>query len=278
MTKSINTLVEDIKDVLVSRELDKKTVSDFGQRLAAVLVDRLCEGSHKNELRMSNFGYPDRKLWYYVNTPGDAEPLSAETRLKFLYGDIIEELMVFLAKQSGHEVGNEQKKVSLHDVVGHIDCTIDGVVVDVKSANARSFDKFQYHNLDEYDPFGYRDQLSLYVSACRDLPDVAVKKQGSFLAVDKELGRIVLDTYNNKEINYETETKRKTDFLAKPDPPDRCYPPVPHGSSGNAKLGVECVYCPFKKKCWPEMKTFRYSNGDVHLVKVVRMPDVPEVT
>lgn len=282
--KSINTLVEDIRSVLVSHKLNKDAVTAFGHALAGKLVDRLCEGDNRSELRMSNFGMPDRKLWYTVNKPELAEPLSAEVRLKFLYGDIIEELMIFLAKQAGHDVKHEQREVELNGIHGHIDAVVDGVVVDFKSAGSRSFSKFAEHRLDYDDPFHYRDQLSLYVQACRDLPDVTVKRQGSFLAVDKELGRFCLDTYTVKDIDYEQESVRKNRMLREDQPPSRCYSPVPHGASGNQRLSVECSYCPFKRDCWKDtnqgrgLRTFLYSTGVVHLTHVAREPDVPEIT
>lgn len=280
--KSISTLVQDIQNILTAHNLSKNAVSEFSERLAARLIDRLGKREDTNTLRMSNYSTPDRKLWYTVNRPDLAESLEPEARLKFLYGDILEEFMIFLAQQQ-HNVQHIQREVSLYGVLGHIDCVIDGVVVDVKSANARSFSKFQHHSLGVDDPFGYLDQLSLYVYAAKDLPGVTVKKQGAFLAVDKELGKLVLDVYNIKEMDYEKETIRKRNILAESNPPQRCYEPVPEGTSGNLKLGVECSYCPFKKHCWSAandgrgIRTFAYSKGPVHLVKVIREPDVLEI-
>ena len=68
--------------------------------------------------------------------------------------------------------------------------------------------------------------------------------------------------------------------LADPDTPipERCYPDIPDGKSGNMKLSVPCSYCSFKEHCWPELRTFIYSNGPRYLTKVVRTPDVYEAT
>ena len=252
-------------------------VDAFSKDLAAILVERLSQGAKPPILRMSNYAMPDRKLWYTINTPEDAEPLSPENRLKYDYGAILEAYLMFLAEVGGHSVKHKQLEVNKHGVVGHIDGVVDGVVVDVKSASPRGFDKFKYHLLDSDDPFGYRDQLSLYVEGAKYLPDVTVKKQGAFLAVDKVSGELALDTYTAKEVDYEKETLRKRGMLAETVPPPRCYFPVPDGKSGNLKLGVECSYCPFKRKCWPGVRTFLYSNGPRHLVKVEREPDVPEL-
>jgi hypothetical protein len=276
--KSITTLVSDIQQRLLSNKAPSdERVKELGCRIADAVAEQLRGKGGNDKLRMSNFSTPDRKLWYSCNTPEDAEPVSPEARLNFMYGGVVEEIMLFLSKEAGHDVKHEQKEVELNGVLGHIDGVIDGVLVDVKSANSRSFDKFKYHRLDSDDPFGYRDQLSLYVRASEDLPDVKIKKQGAFLAVDKERGQLVLDTYTSKDTDYEKETIRKRSMLNERVPPPRCYLPVPDGKSGNLKLGVECSYCPFKKKCWPEMRTFLYSDGPRHLVRVEREPDVDEL-
>ena len=65
--------------------------------------------------------------------------------------------------------------------------------------------------------------------------------------------------------------------------PDRCYDPVPDGKSGNYKLPIGCVYCRHKTLCWSDanqgqgLRTFKYSNGNRHLVQIAKMPDVEEI-
>lgn len=275
--KQLSTLVEDIQQVLEGGVASENCVAGLAGTLSSVLVERLTNRGTNSILRMSNYAQPDRKLWYTVNTPQDAMALEPKAWLKFDYGAILEAYMLFLAKQAGHTVLHEQVEVNKHGITGHIDACIDGVIVDVKSASGRGFDKFKHHLLGSDDPFGYLDQLSLYVHACQDLPGVTVKKQGAFLAVNKENGEICLDVYDVKEMDYERETIRKRGMLSEGTPPPRCYKPVPEGQSGNLRLGVECSYCPFRKKCWPESRTFLYSRGPVHLVKVVREPEVPEL-
>ncbi len=283
MDKSITTLVADIKELVSKgKNFSDTALNELGEVVAKAVQEGLSPKPKQSALRMSNFAMPDRKLWYTVNQPELAEPLPPEARIKFLYGHIIEAVMLFLAEQSGHSVKHKQKEVTSHGVVGHIDAVIDGCTVDVKSAGARSFGKFRDHLLDSDDPFGYRDQLSLYVESVRDFPDVTVKGQGAFLAVDKELGNIVLDTYSTKKTDYEKETIRKRAMLSEPNPPPRCYVPIPDGKSGNLKLGVECSYCPFKHTCWASanggkgLRTFIYSTGPRYLTHVEREPDVPE--
>ena len=94
--KSINTLVSDIQQRLVSgKSFDEETVTAFAHNLAKKLANRLSE-AYKSALRLSNIGTKcDRKLWYSINYPELAEPLPASARLKFLYGDILEEVVLF---------------------------------------------------------------------------------------------------------------------------------------------------------------------------------------
>ena len=49
-----------------------------------------------------------------------------------MYGHILEQMVLFFVKLSGHEVTHEQKSVKVSGISGHMDCVIDGEVIDVK--------------------------------------------------------------------------------------------------------------------------------------------------
>jgi hypothetical protein len=272
--KSIDTLVDDIYELFSEREhvVDPERATRFGQAVAETIIRRLAEEGKKPTLRMSNLGTPDRKLWYTVNHPELAEPLRPEAKIKFLFGDILEELLLFLAEEAGHTVSERQKELDLFGVKGHKDATIDGVIVDCKSASTFSFNKFKSGLTPEDDSFGYLDQLNAYMSA-----DDTSSGLGAFLAIDKTLGHIVLDKHRQKKQDYETIIKRKREMLASGRPPPRCYSDIVDGKSVNRKLDVVCSYCPFKSNCWPGLRTFLYSTGPRYLTRVERLPDVPEV-
>lgn len=286
--KSIKTLPQDIHNLFATgvKEEDK-VFDDFGREMAELMKRRLSPdevAKENSSLRMSNFGTPcTRKLWYTVNKSELAEPIPPKTKFKFLYGDIIEALTLFLAKLSGHKVEGEQEQVKVNGVVGHRDAVIDGVLVDVKSANSRGMQKFRYHKLETDDDFGYLDQLGLYLEASQSDPLVAVKKEAAFVAVDKEMGDIVVDIYKKPDKNYEEEVEDKKAMLANPEPPKRRYMPEVDGSSGNMKLPFQCSYCQFKHTCWQDsnggkgLRGFFYSNGPRWLTKVVREPNVDEI-
>jgi hypothetical protein len=73
-------------------------------------------------------------------------------------------------------------------------------------------------------------------------------------------------------------------FLKSEIPPQRCYPDEPDGKSGNKKLAVGCIFCPFNEECWKDanggmgLRKFQYSNGVRYLTQVAKIPDVPEIS
>lgn len=226
---------------------------------------------------MSNLGTPcDRKLWYSVNQPGLAEPLPGYTSFKFLYGDILERVLLALAKLAGHTVEGEQTELEIGGVKGHRDAVVDGRLIDVKTATTHSFSKFRDHRLRSDDPFGYLTQIGAYLHASQSDDTVKDKGKTSFIAIDKQLGHICIDTYEKDSTDYEQLVVSKQAMVSMDTPPDRGFGDVPEGKSGNRKLCTECSYCPFKSTCWPGLRTFTYSNGPTFLTKVEREPKVEE--
>ena len=270
----IETLIDDIYKILDTGDFTLDVAS-----LASMINRRLTERSDKGSLRMSNAGTKcDRKLWYTVHKNELAEPIAPHTRLKFLIGDILEEIILTLAKAAGHTVDGEQTTLEVAGVKGHRDAVIDGMVIDVKSANSRSFDKFKYHKLHTEDPFNYLVQLGLYVDASKDEDIVTYREEGAFLAVDKELGHLVLDRYRNRDIDCVKLIEDKKEMLQGAEPVGRYYSDKPDGKSGNMVIPMECKYCPFKEHCWRDanggkgLRKVLFSNGPRWFTKVVREP------
>lgn len=277
MTKNYRTVVNDIYSLFDKKgfQFNPENVSEFGQRLAQHIANRVAEERGPPSLRFSNLGTKcNRQLWYKINEPNKAEPLSPQVQFKFLYGDIIEELVLFLAKEAGHSITGQQDELELEGIKGHRDAILDGLPIDVKSASTRSVDKFK-NGLRE-DPFGYLEQLSGYEKAAQGDPRVT-EKGSAFLVVDKTTGEIVLSHHKDlKDIDLKGIIKDKKEAIARKEPPPRHYFPEPEGKSGNMKLGTECSYCAFKNHCWPGLRTFLYSNKPIFLTRVVRLPNVPE--
>ena len=281
---SLSNLVPDIYKVIDEGiQLTDTEKQKLGASLASAVLQGIGKQVHKPELRMSNFGSKcERQLWYRVNRADLAEKLEPYVKFKFAYGHILEALTIWLAKKAGHTVTGEQDELVIEGIKGHRDAVIDGVLVDVKSANSRGFLKFKDHALLDDDPFGYMAQLSLYSYASRDDPLVEVKKEAAFLAIDKEQGHIVLDKYKVLDKDYDKEVKSKKEMLERDTPPKRAYLPEADGLSGNQKLGTACSYCAYKEECWKEsnqgqgLRKFFYSNAPRWLVHVAKEPKVQE--
>lgn len=277
--KQIETLVADIYGLFSQSSNwtpDPDRVRTFGIKLGEHIANRSSELRGAPSLRLSNLGVPDRKLWFTVNKPELSEPLPPEARIKFLFGDILEELLLFLAEEAGHTVTGQQDTLEINGVKGHRDALVDGRLVDVKSASSYSFRKFESNGLRSDDPFGYLRQLGGYLAGSTDATE---KDVASFLVIDKTLGKITLDTYPKDDVDYEALVDHKRAVLAEPSPPtQKCYPDEEEGRSGNRKLSVGCSYCSFKHDCWSGLRKFLYSTGPVYLTKVVKEPKVIEVT
>ena len=231
----------------------------------------------KPRLRLSTIGRPDMQLWYDFKKPHN-KPIPPSSRIKLLYGYILEELLIMLSSIAGHKVTNQQKQVEVEGVKGHQDCFIDDVLIDCKSASGRGFTKFKYNNLSNDDPFGYISQISAYAEGNG-------VNEAAFLAIDKQNGDICLTKVHSVEmINAKDRVKHLKKALDKDRPPDKCYTDVSDGMSGNRKLAVGCVYCNHKRLCWADtnmgqgLRVFNYAKGKRFLTQVNRTPDVEEVT
>ena len=297
MTKQIDTLIEDITALFdgsyepseptqamlplltgIAQECDTEIhLTQMVEAIREAVKISLATAGKKRPiyLRMSNIGKPDRQLWYeHQESVPDKEELRADTYIKFLYGHIIEALLIFLAKEAGHNVTHEQAALEINGVKGHMDCEIDGVVVDVKSASKYGFDKFKNGEFTSDDPFGYVAQMSAYSQARQ-------KKGGAFLVMEKSLGKLTLAPLHDMEmIDAAARIDHMKEVVASDEAPERCYAPLEDGKSGNLKLCVACSYCAFKTECWRDandgegLYTYLYSTGPRYLTTVVREPKV----
>ena len=284
--KSIDTLVKDIYDLfdpLVEVELDEKEVDthldSFTESLKETLRNFLNEVPVKRRnLRLSAIGKPARQLWYDKNSKEEPKPLEPSTRVKFLYGHMLEDLLILFSRLAGHTVTDLQKTVSVNGIKGHQDCVIDGVLVDCKSASGRSFEKFSKNKLYSDDPFGYIAQISAYAEGNG-------VNEAAFLVIDKQHGNICLtDVHSLEMINAKERIDYLKTALDKDNPPDRCYDSIPDGLSGNRKLAIGCLYCSHKRSCWSDanqgqgLRAFNYAKGLRYLTQVSKAPNVEEVT
>jgi hypothetical protein len=277
---NINTLVPDIYRLMGKRDgwFSDELARDLSQDISLRLKYHLGEKTDKPTLRLSQMGPRCPKaLWGSIHRPEMAEPIPPWAEIKYSFGHILEALVIALAKASGHEVTGEQDELVLDGIVGHRDCVIDGCVVDVKSSSSRAFLKYKNRTLAQDDPFGYLDQLDGYVTASLDDPLVRVKDKGYLLAIDKQLGHIVLYQHEIRPESIKERIREYRRICSLPTPPDCTCRIIPIGASGNMGLDVKASYSQYKHFCFPHLRTFAYSTGPVDLVKVVRQPDVPEI-
>jgi len=233
--------------------------------------------SSEFSIRMSNLGKPYRQMWFNKNRPANSARLTPQTFIKFLYGHLLEEIILMLVRMTDNKVTDEQKEVVLEGIKGHIDCKINGEVVDIKTASNFAFKKFAAGTLHEDDPFGYLMQLSAYEAA-------EESTAGGFLALNKESGELAY--YSPGELtkpNPITKINNLREVLTEELPPEKCYESVPEGKQGNFKLPTGCVYCSHKQECWQDsnggqgLRAFKYSVGVRYLTRVASLPKVDEI-
>lgn len=299
MTKQIETLVEDIYNIFLNpnHKVSDENLKELGQAIMTCVKKKIEEASvqRKPTLRMSILGKPNRQLWFELNEPqnvvaaGDVDVFEPkpEKFLKFLFGDVLEQLLVFLVKESGHKLEFAQESLNIEGIEGHTDGVIDGVTADFKTASGYQFNtKFKTRALlsgkPEDDPFGYKAQLGSYRDSLHEkYPDKVDKEKVAWLVFNKESGEILLLIADNFDLEFFDSQKRVEEvkkILKNPTPPEeKCYSDVPLGTSGNRILHKNCSYCVFKDKCWKGLRKFKYADGVKYFTQVNSLPRVEEV-
>ena len=284
--KKIDTLVEDIYEkVSVVAEGEQLDVTDeaidkFGEGMKEALKTWLTPREEREPtLRMSNIGRPERQLWFDMNSPATAQLPSPATMIKFLLGHLSEPLMAFLVELAGHTITDEQKEIKVKGIVGHMDCKIDGEVVDMKTASRFAFTKFVNGTLAESDHFGYLGQLAGYEKN-------EGTNKGGFLVLNKEGGDICFfrpEELDKPNISAKIDKTKKI-IKRKIPPKELCYAPVAEGTYGNYKIAKPCNYCPHKFLCHKDanngegLRVFKYAKGRAYFTTVAKKPNVLEIT
>lgn len=258
---------------LTEADIDKTMVG-----MRAALMDWATPRKRNTDftVRMSNIGKPPRQLWYEKRDPQGRGGIDGATQIKFLYGHLLEEIVLMLVRMAGHTVTDEQKEVVVDGITGHMDCKINGEVVDVKTASRFAFNKFRDGRLAQDDPFGYLGQLAGYEKA-------EGTENGGFLVLNKESGELCMFLPDDLDKpNIDTTIAELLPALELDVPPALCYDPVPDGKKGNMKIAKGCGWCKYKHECFKDsndgqgLRTFKYSNGYTYLTEVVVEPKVEE--
>ena len=101
--KSINTVVQDVYDVMKSKDYsgDLSSIAmQAGREVEDAIKDAFTPREENRGLRMSSLGKCERAQWYNYHgyTP---EEIKGEVYLTFLQGHILEAVLVALLKLSG---------------------------------------------------------------------------------------------------------------------------------------------------------------------------------
>ena len=283
--KPLNTIVPDIYGLLenlsngeplpITEEALDETMAAMKEAILHWATPRKRDTDFT--VRMSNVGKPSRQLWFEKRDPVGRGSVDGATQIKFLYGHVLEEIVLMLVRMAGHNVTDEQKEVTVNGIVGHMDCKINGQVVDVKSASKFAFNKFMKGTLADDDPFGYLGQLSAYEKA-------EGTDEGGFLVINKESGELCMYVPDDLDKpNIDVKINTLLDALELDTPPDLCYTPTPDGKKGNMQLPKGCTWCKYKHECHKDandgegLRTFKYSTGYKYLTRVEAEPKVDEI-
>lgn len=285
-----NSLINDIYGLLEdpSYEVSEDNLEVFLENLGDLIRESFGGRQRRskdkeNKLYASTYGLPPRRLWYTVNAPKEQKKLKGSDQIRFLYGNILEELVLLFAKEAGHTVTEEQARVNVNGVSGKIDARIDGMLTDIKSASGFSFKKFKEGEFltggELSDPFAYKYQLGLYVDHDKD-------QEGAFVVINKENGElcsVILDNnYDIPDVHLKIEQAKiviERDFP----PEEKCYQDEPSGKSGNRILNKICSFCDFKEVCWKDSNEGKgliphtYASGPVYFSVLKRFPKTMEV-
>ena len=243
--KSIHTVIPDIYDVMKSKDYsgDLSSIAmQAGREVEDAIKDAFTPYKENRGLRMSGIGRCERAQWYNYkgHTP---EPIKGEVYLTFLQGHVLEAVLVALVKLSGHEITEQQKKHTVEGINGSQDCTIDGELVDIKTASAWSWEnKFKETGIDG-DAFGYIKQLSAYGKTDS-------RKEGYFLALNKNKSTLKL-CKQELEQDIDTYIVSLKEKMESDTPPMR----IANATTWNKaktqeKLCMTCSFCGFKEDCY----------------------------
>lgn len=178
--------------------IPEKLLNNFGKETKEALRSVFERDPKDFRLSMGNVGRPLCQLQFEAS---GVQGEDSNNVIRNVYGNLVEDLLIFLLSASGITIISEQERVSLCiggiDLNGILDVVLDlddntYSIWDIKSASAWAFkNKFDnFAALLKDDPYGYAVQLALYTEAKQQSKDVRNYRIGGFIAFDKSSGEI----------------------------------------------------------------------------------------
>merc|ERR1712078_670363 len=109
--KHIDTVADDIKKLIADisngkpAPITEDNMNSFLNNIKEAMIawnNPPKREKYDGTLRMSILGKPARQLWYDKFSPKEVKESDSSNNLKFLYGHIIEHLLLYLTELSGH--------------------------------------------------------------------------------------------------------------------------------------------------------------------------------
>ena len=239
-------------------------INEFGEACKEAFRKQFVE-ERETEFRprMSNIGKPLCQLQMEKKgVKADTPPYN--TKMRFIFGDLIEALAIAILKSSGIKIDNFQKKVKYvfgeDEINGTYDVEIMDRIWDIKSASPYSFqykfgEKGGFDAMLKDDPFGYVSQGYLYAGADD-------KEFGGWIAINKSTGEwsVVETPINDSEHKKKAieQAKNNAHALNTNQPFKRQFEDVEEffnrKPTGNRILAKECTFCVYKKPCWENLQ------------------------
>jgi hypothetical protein len=261
----------EVKDFLKKAgrgEIDSSRLEDlieqFGEDCKDSLRKQLSDRGDFR-IRMSGLGRP--LCQQKMEKRGYSQDVGYNDMMRFLLGDLVEAVAVFVLKAAGVNVVDTHRKCSLdlagEDVKGTLDIILDDgeqKVWDIKSTSPWAYEnKFSgrggYAVIKEDDPFGYIMQGYLY-SEAQDMPF------GGWIAINKSTGEWdFVEAPNDQQQDreeYLAEAKARVKSLKKDDKFKIPFEAIDESYTvkgdkvytGNKLMPRTCTFCSFKEHCW----------------------------
>ena len=240
-------------------------IDKFGEECKNALRKQLTKrGEYR--IRMSGLGRP--LCQQQLEKQGMKQDVAYNDIMRFLMGDLVEAVAIFVLKSTGVKIVDEQRQCTLdiagQEVKGTLDVILDidgeEKVWDIKSASPWSFsNKFSgrggYDVIKEDDPFGYIMQGHLYAKA-EDRPF------GGWIVIDKSSGEWDFvqapDDQEEDSKTYIAEAESRVEAIVNDAPFRVPFQSVPETytdkgkkiETGNRLMPKTCTFCSFKENCW----------------------------